>query len=148
MRASKGAWLLRFAICLLLLISLLTGDLPRTPFVFVVTILAAPLFVFALIVFLVAIFTNRYNLILGSDGITFGSFYGMQHYEWHEIKAAGVVKPVSGTRVFIELSNASDSANPASSTYRYLPENYGMDPHELAKLLLRWKREHEPPTND
>jgi hypothetical protein len=73
---------------------------------------------------------------LSTEGLEFGSFYGKQRYKWSEIRATGVIRPVTGQRVFIELVGGSRAAEDEQIPLCYLPDNYGMSAEELANMLL------------
>lgn len=92
-------------------------------------------------VFMVGIFTNRYDAVLNADGIKFGTFSGKRHFLWTEIKAVYVLREVTGKRVCIEL-NTQEPTKSGRIALKNLPDTYGMDADELARTLLRWQREH------
>jgi hypothetical protein len=133
---------MHFCIALIFLLIALFGDFPRTLFFLVLRALWVPICLFAMVVFVTGIITNRYNAVLSREGIEFGSFYGKQRYKWSQIKATGVIRPVTGKRVFIELTQPGQSQTGSRLRLRYLPDNYGMDAEELAKTILRWVREY------
>jgi hypothetical protein len=142
MKASKGRWLKGSSIGLVFLVIVLSVRFPPTPFFLVFRILMIPLCLFAVTVCVTAFITDKYDLRLNPQGIEFGSFYGKRRYKWSEIKATGVIRPVTGERVFIELTQPTSSGNGGRLPIRYLPDNYGMKAEELAKMLLRWQREY------
>ncbi|SRR6266571_4749367 len=142
LKASKGRWLAQFSTALVFLAILLGAQFPDTWFFLVFRLLMAPICVLGIVVCGTAVVTNKYNLVLDSEGVEFGSFYGRQRYKWSRIKATGVIRPLTGKRVFIELAQPTQSQKRGSLPLKYLPDNYGMDADELAKTLLRWQREY------
>jgi len=142
LKASKRRFAVRCCVTLVFFLIGMFADFPDTVFFFAFRILLVSCCSFAMAVFMSGIITNRYDAVLNPKGIEFGSFYGRRRYRWSEIRAAGVICPVTGKRVFIELRQTGSSDKSARLPLAYLPDTYGMDPDELAQTILRWQREY------
>src|SRR5260370_11816643 len=98
LKASKQRSFGAFCAFLVFLVVTLAAQFPPTAFYFVFRALLVPTCLLGMAIFVVGVFTDRYDAVLSPDGIKFGTFSGKRHYRWPDIKAVYVLREVTGRR--------------------------------------------------
>ena len=142
MVASKERFVPILCISLVFILILVLVPFPSTVYAGTVQILGLLLFGSGLLTALFGLFTSKFNLVFDENGLEFGSPLQKRKYGWGSLKAVVVVGTRTGKRVFIEFVSPPDQSNVKTPFVRYLPETYGLEAEELAKIILDWQRRY------